>query len=105
MHLIPSANLVVNLFLAQDMKQAHGIHQWWRPDLNLRLRGSEPPYSKTLSLDDNEKRATKPIAAPPPPMLAAAAEKHSLPTASGNPYWTAGGLPLGHGNIMGEPLC
>ncbi|KAI8003610.1 GDSL esterase/lipase [Camellia lanceoleosa] len=139
MHLIPSANLVVNLFLAQDMKQAHGIHQWWRPDLNLQSKvsdseivlvtvcwdlpcvwglwwivfwitlGSEPPYSKALSLDDDEKRATKPIAAPPPPspppMPAAAAEKHSLPIASGNPYWTADGLPLGHDSVMGEPLC
>ncbi|GMP96683.1 hypothetical protein CsSME_00045215 [Camellia sinensis var. sinensis] len=38
LHLIPSANLVVNLFPAQDMKQAHGIHQWWRPDLNLQSK-------------------------------------------------------------------
>ncbi|GFZ16393.1 UDP-D-glucose/UDP-D-galactose 4-epimerase 5 [Actinidia rufa] len=36
--LIPSANLVVNLVPAQDFKQAHGIHQWWRPDLNLQSK-------------------------------------------------------------------
>ncbi|GMP69320.1 hypothetical protein CsSME_00028626 [Camellia sinensis var. sinensis] len=38
LHLIPSANLVINLFPAQDMKQAHGIHQWWRPNLNLQSK-------------------------------------------------------------------
>ncbi|KAI7980308.1 Cell number regulator 8 [Camellia lanceoleosa] len=35
---------------------------------------------------------------------AAATEKHSPPVVSGNPYWTADGLPLGHGNVMGESL-
>ncbi|XAR70996.1 hypothetical protein NMG60_11028065 [Bertholletia excelsa] len=35
LHLIPSANLIVNLAPAQDLKQAHGIHQWWQPDLQL----------------------------------------------------------------------
>ncbi|CAL5437721.1 unnamed protein product [Camellia sinensis] len=34
LHLIPSANLVVNLIPAQDFKEAHGIHQWWRHDLD-----------------------------------------------------------------------
>ncbi|XP_057477795.1 GDSL esterase/lipase At4g10955 isoform X2 [Actinidia eriantha] len=38
LHLLPSANLVVNLDPAQDFKQAHGIHQWWRPDLNLQSK-------------------------------------------------------------------
>ncbi|KAI8018803.1 Cell number regulator 8 [Camellia lanceoleosa] len=37
-------------------------------------------------------------------MPAAAAEKHSPPAASGNPNWTADGLPLGHGSVIGEPL-
>ncbi|KAL7189602.1 hypothetical protein ACSBR1_039282 [Camellia fascicularis] len=37
-------------------------------------------------------------------MPAAAAEKHSPPAASGNLYWTADGLPLGNGSVMGEPL-
>lgn len=35
LHLIPSANLTVNRTRAQDFKEAHGIHQWWRPDLIL----------------------------------------------------------------------
>ncbi|CAA2996842.1 GDSL esterase/lipase At4g10955 [Olea europaea var. sylvestris] len=35
LHLIPSANLTVNHTPSQDFKDAHGIHQWWRPDLNL----------------------------------------------------------------------
>ncbi|KAL7111833.1 hypothetical protein ACP275_05G114500 [Erythranthe tilingii] len=35
LHLIPSANLTVNLTPASDFKEAHGIHQWWRPDLHL----------------------------------------------------------------------
>ncbi|KAL6979450.1 hypothetical protein U1Q18_021113 [Sarracenia purpurea var. burkii] len=34
LHLIPSANLIVNLFPAEDFKRAHGIHQWWKPDLH-----------------------------------------------------------------------
>ncbi|XP_047326631.1 GDSL esterase/lipase At4g10955-like isoform X2 [Impatiens glandulifera] len=33
LHLIPSANLTVNLAQANDIKQAHGIHQWWQSDL------------------------------------------------------------------------
>lgn len=35
LHLIPSANLTVNLIPSQDFKEAHGIHQWWRPDLEV----------------------------------------------------------------------
>ncbi|XP_052208899.1 GDSL esterase/lipase At4g10955 [Diospyros lotus] len=35
LHLLPSANLIVNSIPAQDFKQAHGIHQWWQPDLSL----------------------------------------------------------------------
>ncbi|CAH9106596.1 unnamed protein product [Cuscuta europaea] len=35
MHLIPSAALTVNLTPSQDFKEAHGIHQWWRPGLSL----------------------------------------------------------------------
>ncbi|GKV51604.1 hypothetical protein SLEP1_g58239 [Rubroshorea leprosula] len=34
-HLIPSANLTVNQTPTEDFKNAHGIHQWWRPDLDL----------------------------------------------------------------------
>lgn len=33
LHLIPSANLTVNLTPPADFKEAHGIHQWWKPDL------------------------------------------------------------------------
>lgn len=35
LHLLPSANVIVNLSHARDFKDAHGIHQWWRPDLHL----------------------------------------------------------------------
>ncbi|PPS02989.1 hypothetical protein GOBAR_AA17671 [Gossypium barbadense] len=35
LHLLPSANLTVNLYPCQDMISAHELHQWWRPDLNL----------------------------------------------------------------------
>ncbi|KAJ8764943.1 hypothetical protein K2173_010408 [Erythroxylum novogranatense] len=38
LHLIPSANLVVNMSLAPHFKEAHGIHQWWRPDLTLQCQ-------------------------------------------------------------------
>lgn len=33
MHLIPSANLTINLTPSKDLKEAHGIHQWWRDDM------------------------------------------------------------------------
>ncbi|CAL5322147.1 unnamed protein product [Camellia sinensis] len=47
---------------------------------------SSPHYSKALSVDDDEKRATKPIVAPPsPPMPAAAAEKQLPATPIGPP--------------------
>ncbi|XP_022720042.1 GDSL esterase/lipase At4g10955-like [Durio zibethinus] len=36
LHLLPSANLTVNLNPPPDIMQAHGLYQWWRPDLNLR---------------------------------------------------------------------
>ncbi|XP_057419442.1 GDSL esterase/lipase At4g10955-like [Lotus japonicus] len=35
LHLIPSASLTVNIAPAEDFKEAHGIHQWWQPDLRL----------------------------------------------------------------------
>lgn len=38
LHLIPSANLTVNLTPSGDFKEAHGIHQWWRPDLHLQSK-------------------------------------------------------------------
>ncbi|GMH08895.1 hypothetical protein Nepgr_010735 [Nepenthes gracilis] len=30
-HLIPSAFVVTNLSVSEGFKQAHGIHQWWKP--------------------------------------------------------------------------
>lgn len=36
LHLIPSARLAVSLVPAPDLKRAHGIHQWWAPDLRIR---------------------------------------------------------------------
>ncbi|KAJ4952556.1 hypothetical protein NE237_029388 [Protea cynaroides] len=35
LHLLPSASLTINLSPSADFKQAHGIHQWWNPDLHL----------------------------------------------------------------------
>ncbi|XP_066314875.1 GDSL esterase/lipase At4g10955-like [Miscanthus floridulus] len=35
LHLFPSAVLTVNRVPSPDFKTAHGIHQWWRPDLSL----------------------------------------------------------------------
>ncbi|XP_058772986.1 GDSL esterase/lipase At4g10955-like [Vicia villosa] len=35
LHLIPSAILTVNFSPTQSFKEAHGIHQWWKPDLHL----------------------------------------------------------------------
>lgn len=35
LHLIPSASLTVNVTPTNDFKEAHGIHQWWKPDLCL----------------------------------------------------------------------
>ncbi|KAJ4770188.1 alpha/beta-Hydrolases superfamily protein [Rhynchospora pubera] len=35
LHLLPSANLTTNVGPARDFKWAHGIQQWWQPDLNL----------------------------------------------------------------------
>ncbi|PWA52430.1 Lipase, class 3 [Artemisia annua] len=37
-HLLPSANLTVNLKRARDLKEAHGLHQWWRLDQQLESR-------------------------------------------------------------------
>ncbi|URE20348.1 Lipase (class 3) [Musa troglodytarum] len=38
LHLLPSANLTVNSSPAPDFKHAHGIHQWWRPDVDLQSK-------------------------------------------------------------------
>lgn len=38
LHLLPSANLTINLTRAADFKEAHGIHQWWRCDQHLETR-------------------------------------------------------------------
>jgi len=46
LHRIPSARLTVNLVPAPDFKRAHGIHQWWAPDLRIQCsecRISEGP--------------------------------------------------------------
>lgn len=37
-HLIPNAYLTTNLSLSQDFKQAHGIHQWWKSDVQLEYK-------------------------------------------------------------------
>ncbi|XP_076885168.1 GDSL esterase/lipase At4g10955-like isoform X2 [Bidens hawaiensis] len=38
LHLLPSANVTVNLSPARDLKEAHGVHQWWRCDQQLESR-------------------------------------------------------------------
>lgn len=38
LHLLPSANLTINRSPSLDFKAAHGIHQWWQPDLHLQTR-------------------------------------------------------------------
>lgn len=38
LHLIPSANMTVNLTPSREFKKDHGIHQWWRCDLNLQSK-------------------------------------------------------------------
>jgi hypothetical protein len=35
LNLIPSAILTLNLTPPKSFKEAHGIHQWWKPDLHL----------------------------------------------------------------------
>ncbi|KAL6503920.1 hypothetical protein OROGR_025843 [Orobanche gracilis] len=37
-HLVPCAYLSVNLSPCQNFKEAHGIHQWWRQDMELRYK-------------------------------------------------------------------
>ncbi|KAJ4726653.1 GDSL esterase/lipase [Melia azedarach] len=34
LHLLPSANLTINLSYCPDFKRAHGIHQWWDPNFH-----------------------------------------------------------------------
>ncbi|XP_022734171.1 GDSL esterase/lipase At4g10955-like [Durio zibethinus] len=34
LHLLPSANLTINLSQSPDFKRAHGIHQWWDPSFD-----------------------------------------------------------------------
>ncbi|XVE89937.1 hypothetical protein DITRI_Ditri20bG0036300 [Diplodiscus trichospermus] len=36
LHLLPSANLTVNLSPSEDFLEAHELCQWWRNDLNLK---------------------------------------------------------------------
>ncbi|CAA3010559.1 Hypothetical predicted protein [Olea europaea subsp. europaea] len=36
LHLIPSAYLTTNLSPSKNFKEAHGIHQWWKPDLQFK---------------------------------------------------------------------
>ncbi|XP_027362018.1 GDSL esterase/lipase At4g10955-like [Abrus precatorius] len=35
LHVIPSASVTVNFTPSEDFRAAHGIHQWWKPDLRL----------------------------------------------------------------------
>lgn len=35
LHLIPSASMTLNVTASSDFKEAHGIHQWWKPHLRL----------------------------------------------------------------------
>ncbi|GFZ11132.1 PLAC8 family protein [Actinidia rufa] len=63
--------------------------------------------SPLLGNADDEKKATKPAPAPsfPSPLLAAEKQSPPPPPPQAAAYgWTADGLPLGHGSVMGEPL-
>ncbi|KAG5553712.1 hypothetical protein RHGRI_011562 [Rhododendron griersonianum] len=63
------------------------------------LEESSPLLSTHLPSDD-DKIPTKPTSVPPP---AATSTKQSPP--DGPAYgWTADGLPLGHGSVVGEPM-
>ncbi|KAG8381149.1 hypothetical protein BUALT_Bualt06G0092400 [Buddleja alternifolia] len=37
-HLIPSAYLTINSSPSQNFKEAHGIHQWWKQDLEFKYK-------------------------------------------------------------------
>lgn len=37
LHLIPSAKLIAHLSPSDDFREAHGIKQWWKSDLNLQV--------------------------------------------------------------------
>lgn len=37
-HLLPSAFVTINLSPSPDFKTAHGIHQWWNPDLQCNYK-------------------------------------------------------------------
>ncbi|KAL2226961.1 UNVERIFIED_CONTAM: GDSL esterase/lipase [Sesamum indicum] len=37
-HLIPSAYLTINSSPSQNFKESHGIHQWWKPDLEFEYK-------------------------------------------------------------------
>ncbi|KAH6804643.1 hypothetical protein C2S51_032890 [Perilla frutescens var. frutescens] len=37
-HLLPSAYLSINSSACRNFKEAHGIHQWWKPDLELKYK-------------------------------------------------------------------
>ncbi|KAM7258429.1 hypothetical protein ACFE04_014170 [Oxalis oulophora] len=38
MHLIPSANVTINVTPAKDLREAHGIQQWWKPDIDVQYK-------------------------------------------------------------------
>ncbi|KAL1532026.1 GDSL esterase/lipase-like protein [Salvia divinorum] len=37
-HLLPSAFLTINTGALPNFKEAHGIHQWWNPNLELKYK-------------------------------------------------------------------
>ncbi|XP_042481013.1 GDSL esterase/lipase At4g10955-like [Macadamia integrifolia] len=38
LHLLPSTNLTINFTPSPDFVRAHGIRQWWRPDLHMHFK-------------------------------------------------------------------
>ncbi|KAH7843274.1 hypothetical protein Vadar_014636 [Vaccinium darrowii] len=63
---------------------------------------SSPLLSNPQAAED-EKKPTKPTTTTPPPTYPATATKQSPP--KGAAYnWTADGLPIGHGSVVGEPM-
>ncbi|KAG5562633.1 hypothetical protein RHGRI_005381 [Rhododendron griersonianum] len=38
LHLLPSAHLIVNVSPAENFKQAHGLEQWWKPNIQCQFK-------------------------------------------------------------------
>ncbi|CAN0926849.1 Cell number regulator 8 [Linum grandiflorum] len=72
------------------------------PTSNEDSQESSPLLNKTLQDQEEEhSTTTKTAPAPPPPAKSAAPAQECSAAHHG---WTANGLPLGHGSVVGEPM-